>query len=182
MCDKNLWAILDKGHPDATVTKIVVIGTVAEYSTACDGGSELAVYFHWQLFLPLREFPTQSVVLDMTPGGLDGTTGILMASTQNALQPHYSDPNILTHEVAVTSSSQITVQGLVDKLISKGLTRYMFNGQGMGCRWWCEVVMQMLEDDGYVEEGTVADLDRWWLITTVGDPRVPSTKIKGSFY
>ena len=42
----------------------------------------------------------------------------------------------------------------------------------------------MLEDEDYVEKGTVADLDRWWSVTAAGDPRVPSTstKIQGSFY
>jgi len=40
----------------------------------------------------------------------------------------------------------------------------------------------MLEDEGYVKNGTVVDLDRWWFTTAAGDERVPSTKIKGSFY
>ena len=39
----------------------------------------------------------------------------------------------------------------------------------------------MLEDEDSVEKGTIADLDWWWYITAAGDPRVPSTKIQGSF-
>ena len=182
MFDKTLWVKLDKGHSDATVTKAIVTGTAAEYPTTFDGGSELAVYFHWHLSLHLREFPAQTTALDMTPGGLDGNTGILMASTQATLWPAGSDGCLLTREYTVQSSSQITVQGLVDKLTSEGLTRYRFNDQGMGCRWWCEVVMQKLEDVGYVEKGTVTDLDRWWLNSAAKDPRIPSATIKGSFY
>jgi len=180
MSDKTLWLKLNRGHSDATLAKIVVTGTVAEYSTTFDGGDELAVYFHWHFILHLREFPHQSVVLDMTPGGLDGNTGILMASSQNTLQPACSDRCLLTREFTIQGSSQVTVQGLIDKLTSEGLTRYRYNDQGMGCRWWCEVVIQKLEDDGYVEEGTVTGLDQWW--SNANDPRVPSAKIKGSFY
>ena len=76
----------------------------------------------------------------------------------------------------------MTVQGLVDLVTNNGFTRYRFNDEGMGCRWWCEAVMQVLEDEGYVENGTVVDLDRWWFATAAVDQRVPSTKIKGSFY
>jgi len=183
MPDKTLWVKLGKGHPSATVTKILVTGTVAEYPPESNaGGSELAMYFHWQFYLHLREFPTESVVLDTTPGGLDGNTGILMVSAQNTLRATYEDRNLLIREVAILSSSQVTVQGLVDLLTSRGLTRYKFNAEGKGCRWWCEVIMQMLEDEGYVENGIVTDLDRWWVNTAAGDQRVPSTKIKGSFY
>jgi hypothetical protein len=42
--------------------------------------------------------------------------------------------------------------------------------------------MQTLEDEGHVENGTVTGLDRWWSVTAAGDKRVPSAKIKGSFY
>jgi hypothetical protein len=42
--------------------------------------------------------------------------------------------------------------------------------------------MQVLEDEGYVENCAVADLDRWWFVTAALDQRVPTTKIKGSFY
>jgi len=180
MSDKTLWVKLDRGHSDAAVTKVVVTGTVAEYPTTFDGGNELAVYFHWHFVLNLREFPDQSVVLDMTPGGSDGNTGILMASSQKILRPACLDGCLLTRGFTIRDSSQITVQGLINKLTSEGLTRYRYNDQGMGCRWWCEVVMRKLEDDGYVEEGTVTGLDQWW--SNADDPRVPSAKIKGSFY
>jgi len=92
--------------------------------------------------------------MNMTPGGLDGTTGILMVTTENTLRATGEDRNLLIREVAVQGSSRITVQRLVDLLTSKGLTRYIFNAKGMGYRWWCEVVMQMLEDEVYVKNGT----------------------------
>jgi len=44
------------------------------------------------------------------------------------------------------------------------------------------VVMQTLEDEGIVDNGTAVDLDRWWFIIAAGDKRAPSTKVKGSFY
>ena len=42
--------------------------------------------------------------------------------------------------------------------------------------------MQVLEDEGHVENGTTADLDRWWFIAAAGGQRVFPTKVKGSFY
>jgi len=57
MSDETLWVRLDSGHPDATVTKIIVTGTVAEHHTTYEGVDELAAYFHWYLVLHLREFP-----------------------------------------------------------------------------------------------------------------------------
>ena len=182
MPDETLWVKMDKDHLGATVTKILVAGTVAEYPTAPDGGSEPAMYFHWQFYAYLQEFPTQCVALDMTPGGLDGNAGILMVSTKNALRAPDEDRNLLVREVAILGSSRMTVQGLVDLVTYKGLTHYRFNDEGMGCRWWCEAAMQVLENEGYVENGTVVDLDRWWFATAAVDQRVPSTKIKGSFY
>jgi len=179
MSDQTLWVKLESGHSDATVTKILVTGTATEYPTTFDGAGGLAVYFHWQLFLHLREFPAQGVVMDMTPGA-DGRTGLLMVSSKVGLRS--ASQVFRSHEVKVLGSNPITVQGLVDELTSGGLTRYRFNDQGMGCRWWCEVSMQKLEDNGYVEEGTVADLDQWWLDCAAHDPRIPSAKIKGSFY
>lgn len=183
MSNETLWVKLDKAHPDATVTKILVTGTVADYPAASDaGGTELPQYFHWQFYLCLREFPTQSVVLDMTPGGLDGNTGILMVSTKNIVPTTDKDRNLLIREVAILGSSRITVQGLIDLLTSKGLTRYRFNHEGMGCRWWCEVVMQSFEDEGHVEDGTASGLDRWWFTVAASEKRVFPIKIKGSFY
>jgi len=141
MSDKTVWVRLDKGHPDATVTKILVTGTVAEYSAASSdaSGGEPAVYFHWQFHLHLQGFPARGVVVDMTPGGLDGSTGVLMVSTQNTLRATGEDQKLLIREVPVLDSSRVIVQGLVDMLTSKGLTRYKFNDEGMGCRWWCEL-------------------------------------------
>ena len=43
-------------------------------------------------------------------------------------------------------------------LTSRELACYKFNDEGMGCRWWCEVVMRMLENGGIVENGTTVDL------------------------
>lgn len=105
-----------------------------------------------------------------------------MASTKDVLRPPELGQDLLIREVVVLNSSGITVQWLIGVLSSNGLTRYRFNDQGMGCRWWCEVVMRELEDKGYVEKGTVEDLNKWWIATAAGDPRVPSTKIRGSFY
>jgi len=74
--------------------------------------------------------------MNMTPGGLDGTIGILMVTTENSLRVTGEDRNLLIHEVVVQGSSRITVRRLVDLLTSKGLTRYMmFNTEGMGYRW-----------------------------------------------
>ena len=118
----------------------------------------------------------------MTPGGSDGVTGILMVSSQDGLRPACSDECLRTCEVAVQTSSRTTVQGLVEKFVSGRFTRYRYNDQGMGCRWWCEVVIRKLEEDGYVEEGTVSSLERWWLDAAANDQRIPFASVKGSFY
>ena len=72
---ETLWMKLDKCLSGATVTKILVAGTVAEYPTASDGGSKPAMYFHWQFYAYLQEFPTQCVALDMTRADWMGTLG-----------------------------------------------------------------------------------------------------------
>ena len=102
---------LDKSHPDATTTKILVTGTVAEYPAASSdaGGGEPTVYFYWQFHLHLREFPAQSVVMDMTPGGLDGNTGVLMVSAQNSLRTTGEDRDLLVREVQDLDSGRVTV-------------------------------------------------------------------------
>lgn len=102
---------LDRGHPCATVTRILITGTVAEYPTASDDGNEPPLYFHWEFYAYLQEFPNQRTVLDVTPGGLGGNTAILMVSTQNALQATDEDRNLLAHEVVILGSSRITYRG-----------------------------------------------------------------------
>jgi hypothetical protein len=92
---------LDKGHPGATVTKILVAGTVAEYPTVPDGGSEPALAFHWQFYASFEGFPAQPVVLDISPDGLDGGTGTLMVSTQNSMRVTGEGRNLLVREVAI---------------------------------------------------------------------------------
>lgn len=80
---------------------------LADNLIASEGGNELAVYFHWHFFLHLREFPALSVVLDMTPGGLDGATGVLMATTQHTLtQNGTSSPTRSWLRVLVGSPSR----------------------------------------------------------------------------
>jgi hypothetical protein len=59
------------------------------------------VYFHWQFYAHHREFPTQSVVLDMAPGGLDGNAGVLMISTKDTLRSPGEDRNLLIREVEI---------------------------------------------------------------------------------
>ena len=90
-----------------------ITGTVAEYPAVSSdsGGSESAVHFRWQVYLHLREFPAQNVVLDMTPGRLNGTAGVLIIRTQNTLQVTGEDRNLLTCEVAVLGSSQVPSRG-----------------------------------------------------------------------
>jgi hypothetical protein len=160
MSGRSLWVRPDKGHPDATVAKILITGTVAGYPAVSPdaNGNGPAVYFHWQPYFQLRGFPKQSVVSDVTPRGSYGNTGVLMVTTQKILRATGEDRNVLTREVAILGSGRVTIQGIIDLLTSKGLTRYRFNAGGMGCRWWCEVVMQMLKDGGHVESGTVSVL------------------------
>jgi hypothetical protein len=57
-----------------------------------------------------------SVVMDITPGGFDPRTGVLMVSSKPRWYTTAWD--FLIREVVVPNSSQITVQGLVDILTS----------------------------------------------------------------
>ena len=72
---------------------------------------------------------------NMTSGGLDGNTGFMMVTTQNASRTIGKGQNFLIREVEVLDSSRVTVQGLVDLLTSRGLARYRFNAEDMRCRW-----------------------------------------------
>ena len=116
----------------------------------------------------------------MTPNGLDAVTGIMMVSSKNGLMT--TARNFLVREVEVSSSNQIAVGELVDLLTSAGLAHYRFEEGGMGCRWWCTVVMQKLEEYAYVGGGTVTDLVKWWSDLAAQDSRVLSTEVKGTFY
>jgi hypothetical protein len=42
--------------------------------------------------------------------------------------------------------------------------------------------MQVCEDEGYVENGIVADLDWWWSVVAAANHRVLSVRIKGPIY
>ena len=79
----------------------------------------------------------------------------------------------------VLGSERLTVQGFVDQLTSEGLTRYRFTDEEKGRRW-SEVIMQLLEDEGYAEKGTTASLNQWCPVAAV-DLRVTSTSINESF-
>jgi len=185
--DKTLWVKLFDGRSDVEITDIHVTGSTpgSNARPPASPGSTMSdedhpVRFHWRFYLHLRGFSKESVILDMTPGGLDPHIGVLMVNSKSIYKTTAS--TFLVREVAVSSSNPITVRALVNMLVSSGLTRYKFDDQGQGCRWWCEVVMQKLEDSGYVEEGTVAGLDQWWKDVAASDSRVPATQIRGSFY
>ena len=101
-----------------------------------------------------------------------------MGNTRGVVRPTDLDRSLLVRGVTVMNPSRITVRGLVDRPTSKGLTRYI-GSESKRCRWRCEAVTQMLENEGHAEKGTVVDLGRRWFVAAADNPRVPSAKIKG---
>ena len=67
-------------------------------------------------------------------------------------------------------------------LTSRELACYKFNDEGMGCRWWCEVVMRMLENEDTVENGTALDLVEGARLSPAAMIDHRRSKVKGSFY
>ncbi|KAI0753668.1 hypothetical protein C8Q74DRAFT_1306199 [Fomes fomentarius] len=125
------------------VSSVSVTGTGTINTTIED--PEKGVY-HWYLTLNLADTsPLRTVTLDSQPTNYPQATLIIKS------QPPCTDP----HEVEVTIPTRgtPTASELIDYFVSEGMARYVYADGGFGCRWWCRIALQKLEEKGWVEKG-----------------------------
>lgn len=151
-----------------TVQSILVAGSPADQSTTFG-------ILHWTLFLKIG--PTTSVNLNMQPG-MDLITGILIGSSME-----YSSGLPSTAEFLLESTHNFTVDEFIQLLVSKGYTKYRFNEEGLGCRYWCAEVIRLLENQSWVGQGSTAELEAYVLKQNKINPtRYPLPVVQGTLY
>ena len=125
------------------VTAIVVTGTGTINTTIED--PEKGVY-HWYLTLNLADTsPPRTVTLDSQPTNYPEATLIIKS------QAPCADPHKV--EVVIPTVNAPTASQIIDYMVSEGMARYVYADGGFGCRWWCRVALQKLEEKGWVEKG-----------------------------
>ncbi|KAG8709044.1 hypothetical protein FRC08_018576 [Ceratobasidium sp. 394] len=113
----------------------------------------------------------------MTPGA-DGFTGVLMVQ---------SVPYVMTHSSAAASMYPVIVDITVDSilgLITKhGREQYIFGVSGTGCRFWCSVVLQDMEQANIVRAGSLYNFSGAVERLNQTNPvRFPLPTPQGAFY
>ncbi|KAL2126666.1 hypothetical protein VTI74DRAFT_436 [Chaetomium olivicolor] len=103
---------------------------------------------HWCCFL--ETYDKTSVRLDMMPGyGSDGLRGkIQIVSKEYA----YTRNNV--HVLSFDAVSGVTVQKIVDLIMSRGRQKYQFTPEWEGCRYWNLILIQDMVTAGYIPSGS----------------------------
>ncbi|KAG9099493.1 hypothetical protein FRC06_005207 [Ceratobasidium sp. 370] len=131
---------------------------------------------HWRIFLYVDD--EHSVVLDMTPGGIDGSTGLLLVSF---VSREMSDSTAAAVDFPVILD--FTVNSILALIMEHGRERYMFTASGTGCRFWCSVVLRDMEKANMVPPGSSHIFDQKIEQLSQSNPtRFPLPTLRGTFY
>lgn len=133
---------------------------------------------HWQIHLHLKG-GDKVVILDMSPGaGIDGMTGTLLIESVKSNKSPTSEAAYSLHAL-----QEVTVDTYISTLKEKGRTRFRYNPEGWGCRWWCEEIIYDLECAGVVESESLAKFKAYIAERNTENVfRFPVPTAEGSFY
>lgn len=138
---------------------------------------------HWRLFFvlqPKQQEAGRSVILDMVKTDGNDTTGLLGVTTRP-----FNVTNSRVHEVGmVPMTADKTVRGVLEMLNREGMMRYRYTNHGEGCRFWIWTVVQFLQNEDYLQEGSSqrlrASLERIW--RSDAEEGTVQAMGKGTFY
>ncbi|KIM19702.1 hypothetical protein M408DRAFT_182657 [Serendipita vermifera MAFF 305830] len=168
MADPNLQYTGVRENINAQANQFILTGS----PVTSDKNSVL----HWRIYVV--EHSRRATVFDLTPGGSDGRTGVLMVKGVNRSASQSSKA-----EVVFQATKTATVAEVLGKLQSLGRTRYRYTDDGSGCRYWCETVLQDLVNEGYVGGDASATFDAFITERNALNPGVyPLPTRRGTFY
>lgn len=132
--------------------------------------------YHWRLYLKIRE--EKSVMLDIQP--LSGNE--MPATLQIASKDQVISNSAAVHQT-YTLIKKITVKQIIDIITTKERQKYIFTNDGIGCRYWCRIILSDLEDEKYIASGSHLSLLAWIDETSVSRPLcVTKEWHMGAFY
>lgn len=110
---------------------------------------------HWVAFLEI--VGGRSVKVDMTVSG-DGSTGLLMFSSKR-----YVGSLNAAYQISFPTIGSPTVQQIFDLITTpdnnnRRLDRYRFSAQGNGCAFWTYNFLLLVEQAGYLAQGTATQV------------------------
>lgn len=148
--DKNWYTkFFDQADLKKAVVSIHLCGYRAADSTSSDHARGPPTN-HWLMFL---EVPGgKSSRIDVTPGGADFETAVLMLDSKN-----YQYTSAAVKVLSIAPVAGTTVQTVCKLIQDKGRTRYKFS-DGEGCRYWETVVAKDFVDAGLVKKGWDTDV------------------------
>lgn len=136
---------------------------------------------HWVLYNVISQ--DKSVRFDFSPTGADSGAGCLIV---RKLDYTVSSNAIKTYDLTVREG--LTVQNLIDLLLSVHYDRYRFSASGQGCRFWVDSVVTLLQQHGHIVVESEAQTARTALQSVWGPegqllPAANQTPIvQGTFY
>lgn len=169
------WIRLSNTADQAVVQLYTFLGTPVDET---DPNSVL----HWTILVKYvsPDGDSQVIHLNMSPGGQEDGTGILMVSE---VTDEVSEASVLLVSEPAVGTTIVTVGHFLDSLASHGRNRYKFDSTGSGCRFWCRTVLSDLEKQGLVPAGAVNRLDAYVEEKNQKNPmRFPMPIRKGTFY
>ena len=162
----------DVAHDGPQIVSSVAVTGTGTVSTTVDDADK--GFYHWYLTLNLATEPARTVTLDSQPTNYPEATLIIKS------QPPCTDPSKV--EVTIPTVGAPLASELIDYLISEGLARYVYADGGFGCRWWCRVALQKLEEKGWIEKGAEDQYVALQKECAERDPdRFPTFLKKGTF-
>ncbi|KAI1788479.1 hypothetical protein LXA43DRAFT_1063578 [Ganoderma leucocontextum] len=158
----------------------VVTSVVATASGTVSTAKNQPDVFHWRLYLvlaPDAKAASKSVLFDMSPTLPPKGTFIITSKSTDTSQAQRKT------ELPLSTVGQHTVDQLIQLYLQKGMDRFNFDGEGMGCFYWTITGVQHLEAAGMLKPGSHKALEDFYKGQAKLHPeRFPLPIQRGAFY
>jgi hypothetical protein len=158
------------------------------HGSRCQTNAVVPTYYvHWRIYFQLNfPHPTRtsspcSIEFNSQKLQADGSTRLYI----NFRLYEHSDvvPTMGRYEIPMIR--QVTVQQLIDLVLGRNQRdKYRLTEGGSGCRFWCQTVTSDLEQVGWIESGSGAQLESYFrsLHQRYGNGWIPYPLYQGTFY
>jgi len=106
---------------------------------------------HWRVFLELDKDASVAVNMQYIANSKNGK---MVITSRDDAHTKFIAKHVEFKPVGSGIDHPVTVQDVIDVIITNGLHKYSFNNIGEGCRHWNLTLFEDLEKQGYIKKGS----------------------------
>lgn len=165
-------------YTDATVKRVIAVCTRSDDH---DENGVQRVGYYFRLFCAISEEKS----VEFQAFRISASSGICRVFAKERPYASTNKNLVAEHRMPCSTESTFTAKQVVEYVIhEKKRYQYTYDKKtGSGCRYWCNVVVQDLEELGLLPPGSASGMVEWGDGVARSDPEwMPEKAVEGTFY